>query len=335
VGHERNDHWSGSVDSYTHEFVITHTVTDRDIFEFEAPPTPPKNPPQIIGAGASGEAGDQSNQPGAGQPPRSNSKSLNFTVSDAAPKTPDPPRRRGVHAYDLMRELNQTTGIYQRQADAAKDVRPILEETQAVILDTNPVTGPWMTNLRVGTGFDYGRNQEVGTGSRIAEGVAVSLPVVFAFADDLGRIAKSLVGHADEVAEVAAEAGRVENKLDDVVRVANPRAVVASKLSQAESDAFRKAAREIWLRETGTLASAQGLRIHHRIPLEWSHIFPKANPNRLANLVGVDNATHKLINNAWVAWKQALGGRIPTQAEVMRKALDIDSMYGHLFKFPK
>ena len=61
-----------------------------------------------------------------------------------------------------MRELNQETGVYQRQADFAKDVRPVLEETQAVIADTNPLVGPWMTNLRVFLGIDLVRQRDVG-----------------------------------------------------------------------------------------------------------------------------------------------------------------------------
>ena len=72
--------------------------------------------------------------------------------------------------------------------------------------------------------------------------------------------------------------------------------------------------------ETGTV---------RRFSAEW------ANPNRLANLVGVDKATHTLINNAWAAWKRGLNGRTPTQVEVMRQALAIDAQFGHLFKFPK
>jgi|GEM_PF-1466697 len=108
---------------------------------------------------------------------------------------------------------------------------------------------------------------------------------------------------------------------------------VTGPLSTAQKDLFRGQARSLWERVTGATAGSKGLAIHHRIPVEWSHVFPKANPNRVANLIGVDTAAHKQINNAWTAFRNSLGGRTPRQAEVMRQALDIDKQFGHLFEF--
>ena len=76
-----------------------------------------------------------------------------------------------------------------------------------------------------------------------------------------------------------------------------------------------------------------GLYVHHRIPLEWSHLFPKADANRAANLIGMKSVDHTLVTNVWNAWRQGLNGRIPTQAEVLQQALRIDEQFGNLMKF--
>jgi hypothetical protein len=73
--------------------------------------------------------------------------------------------------------------------------------------------------------------------------------------------------------------------------------------------------------------------VHHRIPLEWSHLFPNAEPNRVANLIGMKSADHTLVTNAWNAWRQGLNGRVPTQAEVLEQALRVDEQFGKLMTF--
>jgi len=140
--------------------------------------------------------------------------------------------------------------------------------------------------------------------------------------------------HADDLAEVAKDASKLENAADDVVRAAKP-VFVAQKLTPKQKDLLRSQARSIWVKLTGGKAIDSGLRIHHRIPLEWAHVFPDADPNRLANLVGVSKDAHTLINKAWATWKQALNGRLPSQAEVMRKALEIDTTFGQFYNYPK
>ncbi|MFN9462703.1 MAG: hypothetical protein ACK6B2_05805, partial [Planctomycetota bacterium] len=47
----------------------------------------------------------------------------------------------------------------------------------------------------------------------------------------------------------------------------------------------------------------------------WSHIFGKADPNRVSNLVGINGKIHKQVSEAWAAWKRSLGERTPTQAD--------------------
>lgn len=70
-----------------------------------------------------------------------------------------------------------------------------------------------------------------------------------------------------------------------------------------------------------------GLQVHHRIPLEYAHLFPKADPNRAANLVGVADHIHTDITTVWGAWKRSLGGRIPSAAEVKGMASAVDEMF--------
>ena len=114
-----------------------------------------------------------------------------------------------------------------------------------------------------------------------------------------------------------------------------PRGVITGKLSREASDVFRTQARDIWQATTGRRAIWDNLQVHHRIPLEWSHIFGKADPNRLSNLVGINSRAHSQVTNAWNAWKRSLNGRTPTQAEVLEQALRIDGLFKGSWVFPK
>jgi hypothetical protein len=76
-----------------------------------------------------------------------------------------------------------------------------------------------------------------------------------------------------------------------------------------------------------------GLEAHHRVPLEHAHLFPNANPNRIANLVGVESGVHTQITNSWNAWGRALNGRTPTDAEVIKQAISVDEQFGQSFRF--
>ena len=98
-------------------------------------------------------------------------------------------------------------------------------------------------------------------------------------------------------------------------------------------DALRKAAREIWEKRTGRRAFWDGMDVHHRIPLEYAHLFPKSDPNRVSNLIGMTAANHTDVTNAWNAWKLGLKGRVPTQAEIVEQAIRIDTKFGNLMKF--
>ena len=66
--------------------------------------------------------------------------------------------------------------------------------------------------------------------------------------------------------------------------------------------------------------------VHHSDGLEYAHLKPNADPNRLANLWGVRPDAHPIANNAWAAFRAGLQGRVPTQAEIMATKLRIDRL---------
>jgi RHS repeat-associated protein len=117
-----------------------------------------------------------------------------------------------------------------------------------------------------------------------------------------------------------------------VASLISPGKIVA-KLSREASEHYRAIARDIWQSRTGRRAIWDGMEVHHRIPLEWAHIFPNADPNRAANLVAMKQADHKLVTKAWGDFGRSLGGRTATQGEVLRQALHIDRDYGNVMKF--
>ena len=108
---------------------------------------------------------------------------------------------------------------------------------------------------------------------------------------------------------------------------------ITEQLTTTQRKTLRKQATRIWEKNTGLKASLNDMEIHHRIPLEWAHIFPKADPNRLANLIAIRSGPHDLIDNAWRVWKQQLNGRIPRQVEVLAQAMRVDSQFGQFFVY--
>ena len=115
----------------------------------------------------------------------------------------------------------------------------------------------------------------------------------------------------------ASRTAKVASKVEDIAR----------PLSNQAKEEIRAAARLTWEARMGQSAADMGLQIHHRIPLEYSHVLPKADPNRAANLVGVAPEIHGDISAMWNSFRDALGGRTPTPAEVMGQASVIDQMF--------
>ena len=64
--------------------------------------------------------------------------------------------------------------------------------------------------------------------------------------------------------------------------------------------------------------------VHHSLPVHYSEVFPNADPNRLANLWGLRRQSHQIASNMWADFARSLGGRTPTQAEVMAHKLKVD-----------
>jgi RHS repeat-associated protein len=99
------------------------------------------------------------------------------------------------------------------------------------------------------------------------------------------------------------------------------------------TELWREAARNIW--DALSKVSREGHHVHHRIPLEWAHLFPEMNPNRISNLKLVPRAIHEGadgVSTAWAQFRHSLGGRTPTPEEVLQKAAEIDARFGQHFK---
>jgi len=117
--------------------------------------------------------------------------------------------------------------------------------------------------------------------------------------------------------------------------VATPNCEILSQLGREAKDLLRTEARDIWFSLSGRRAIWDDLQVHHRIPLEWSHIFPRQHPNQISNLVGVNPNSHSQITKVWNAWRQALDGKIPTQAEIMEQALKVDEAFESQWVYPQ
>jgi hypothetical protein len=105
-------------------------------------------------------------------------------------------------------------------------------------------------------------------------------------------------------------------------------------LTEKQKDRLRAVARRVWQRASaGRRAAQAACEVHHRVPLEWSHLFP-GDPNRLSNLAGMAKGPHAAITQDWNAWKRGLGGRAPTAAQVLAQALQLDRRYQTRMKLP-
>ncbi len=96
---------------------------------------------------------------------------------------------------------------------------------------------------------------------------------------------------------------------------------------------YRRAALDIW--DSLSKVSRAAGQVHHRIPLEWAHLFPNMNPNRISNLKLVPRDIHEGVDGvsaAWTNFRNSLGGRTPTAQEVLDKATEIDTRFGQHFK---
>jgi len=106
---------------------------------------------------------------------------------------------------------------------------------------------------------------------------------------------------------------------------------ITKKLSDAQKDILRTAGREIYYKAYPRMKKlnktlkkrGKGLEVDHRVPLEWAHLFPNANPNRLSNLRGLTKEVHRRkVSDMWDAFRAAYKrlGREPTAKEVFENA---------------
>ncbi len=113
------------------------------------------------------------------------------------------------------------------------------------------------------------------------------------------------------------------------IKIARKAGNIVGQLSTRERGRLRTKARAIWKKVTGEPASFGGMEVHHRIPLEWSHLFPGLNPNRTTNLFGVKSPEHRKITSAWGKFKKSLEGATPTTQQILDQAETIDVKYGN------
>jgi hypothetical protein len=71
------------------------------------------------------------------------------------------------------------------------------------------------------------------------------------------------------------------------------------------------------------------MEIHHRIPLQWTHLFQSSDPNRLSNLYALSRSVHRtVVTPAWNAF--ASGNPNASASDVLRFAMDMDKVIGWL-----
>ncbi len=100
----------------------------------------------------------------------------------------------------------------------------------------------------------------------------------------------------------------------------------APKLTDAEKSAIRSAGRKRYAQAAGQEARDFEAQVHHRIELQFQHLMPRADPNRLANLIALRRAAHDIASREWAAFARSLNGRSPTQSELIAQAMKVDRM---------
>jgi hypothetical protein len=146
----------------------------------------------------------------------------------------------------------------------------------------------------------------------------------------LKRVGKNMLGRSvEDLFPAPVTQPRGAHLAKDAAADAARLAAGSRPLDNVQKDAIREEARNIWQDRTGRRAIWDDMQIHHRIPLEWAHLFPGEDPNVITNLMGVAGEDHTLITNAWNEWRNRLG-RTPTQSEVLSKAAEIDRRFRRL-----
>jgi hypothetical protein len=61
-------------------------------------------------------------------------------------------------------------------------------------------------------------------------------------------------------------------------------------------------------------AASRAYQVHHRLPLEYGHLFPGFDVNTASNLIGLDLTVHRGVNAVWTRFRTLPAGRITPQA---------------------
>ncbi len=125
------------------------------------------------------------------------------------------------------------------------------------------------------------------------------------------------------LANAARPAPRVPGPLNLPEREAWQRAI-RQAYSTAEKNRLREQARLVFERANRIPAKKMESDVHHSDPLQWAHLKPEADPNRLANLWALPPTEHNLATQQWRAFDRSLQGRTPSHAELMAAKLRID-----------
>lgn len=91
------------------------------------------------------------------------------------------------------------------------------------------------------------------------------------------------------------------------------------------SEVLRREAKEIFFKNYPRLK--EKAEVWHRFPLKWRRLFPKADPNRLSNLIGLSTAEQRReVKVLWETFEKACRGRRknPTPKELWKQVYRID-----------
>lgn len=101
---------------------------------------------------------------------------------------------------------------------------------------------------------------------------------------------------------------------------------IGQALTREAKAALRESGRAKYARANGTSAAEMRAQVHHSDPLEFAHLKPNADPNRLANLWALRREAHDIASREWTAFRNALQGKVPSQAELLQAKLRIDRL---------
>lgn len=130
-----------------------------------------------------------------------------------------------------------------------------------------------------------------------------------------------------EGAAILAQGARTAPGLPGPLNLPNREAwqrAVRRAYNRDERNRLRDLARSAFERANGISAGKMQAEVHHSDPLQWAHLKPEADPNRLANLWALPPKEHNLATQQWRAFDRSLQGRTPSHAELMAAKLRID-----------